>query len=177
MASVFKPKGKSKYVIFYTDEDGRRRKKVGYRDKANTQRLLHVIEEHVALRTAGLATVSLSARIIDRLLGTELARDAPRKVATDPSKARPIPPDLARYEDQLVPLEVPVPCIYFLVRDDVVVYVGQSGNLHVRVNTHLRDKQFDRVLYLPTPLEDLDRVERGFILALQPEYNLQGKGD
>ena len=29
MASVFKPRGKSKYVIFYTDETGRRRKKTG----------------------------------------------------------------------------------------------------------------------------------------------------
>ena len=27
MASIFKPAGKSKYVIFYTDENGKRRKK------------------------------------------------------------------------------------------------------------------------------------------------------
>jgi hypothetical protein len=176
MASVFKPKGSAKYVIFYTDENGRRRKKVACADKSIARRIAGEIENHVALRKAGLATVSLSARIIDRLLRTGLARDAPREFATDPSEARPIPPDLARYEDQLVPLEVSDPCIYFLVRDDVVVYVGQSVNLHVRVNAHPRDKRFDRVLYLPTPLEDLDRVERGFILALQPEYNLQGKG-
>ena len=33
MASIFKPPGKSKYVIFYTDENGRRKKKTGSTDK------------------------------------------------------------------------------------------------------------------------------------------------
>lgn len=54
MASVFKPKGKSKYVIFYTDETGRRRKKAGATDKAVTQRLAAKLENDVALRKQGL---------------------------------------------------------------------------------------------------------------------------
>ena len=39
MASVFKPKGSSKYVIFYFDENGSRRKKTGATDKAVTERI------------------------------------------------------------------------------------------------------------------------------------------
>jgi integrase len=54
MASVFKPAGKSKYVIIYTDEIGRRRKKIGATDKAVTQRLANELENRVAMRKGGL---------------------------------------------------------------------------------------------------------------------------
>jgi integrase len=54
MASVFKPKGSAKYVIFYTDETGRRRKKAGTTDKAVTERIARDIENRVALRREGV---------------------------------------------------------------------------------------------------------------------------
>src|SRR6478672_3961700 len=54
MASIFKPKGKSRYVILYSDETGHRRKKVGATDKAVTQRLASKLENEVALRKQGL---------------------------------------------------------------------------------------------------------------------------
>src|SRR5947209_1971024 len=54
MASIFKPKGKTKYVIFYTDETGRRRKKTGATDKTVTQRIARDLENRVALRREGL---------------------------------------------------------------------------------------------------------------------------
>ena len=54
MASVFKPGGKSKYVILYTDETGRRRKKTGATDKQITERLASALENKVALRREGL---------------------------------------------------------------------------------------------------------------------------
>jgi integrase len=54
MSSVFKPKGKTRYVILYHDEHGRRRKKVGATDKAVTQRIARDIENRVALRREGL---------------------------------------------------------------------------------------------------------------------------
>jgi hypothetical protein len=50
MASVFKPAGKSKYVIVYIDENGRRRKKVVTTDKAVSERIAREIENRVALR-------------------------------------------------------------------------------------------------------------------------------
>jgi integrase len=54
MASVFKPAGKSKYRIEYTDELGRRRKATGASDKAVTQRIAADLENKVALRRAGI---------------------------------------------------------------------------------------------------------------------------
>jgi hypothetical protein len=54
MASVFKPAGKSKYVIFYTDENDRRRKKAGATDKVVTERIARDIENKVALRREGV---------------------------------------------------------------------------------------------------------------------------
>ena len=54
MASVFKPKGSKKYVIFYTDEAGRRRKKAGATDKGVTQRIARDLENRAALRREGV---------------------------------------------------------------------------------------------------------------------------
>src|SRR5262245_42000729 len=55
MASVFKfPPHAKKYIIQYTDENGRRRKKVGTTDKVVSERIAWDIENRVALRKAGL---------------------------------------------------------------------------------------------------------------------------
>ena len=54
MASIFKPRGKDKFVIVYTDESGQRRKQVGTTDKAVTERIAADLEGKVALRIAGL---------------------------------------------------------------------------------------------------------------------------
>ena len=45
MASVFKPADFKKYVIVYTDENGRRRKKTAYTDKRESERLANQLEE------------------------------------------------------------------------------------------------------------------------------------
>jgi predicted GIY-YIG superfamily endonuclease len=175
MASIFKPTGKSKYVILYHDETGRRRKKTGATDKAVTKWIARTIESRVALRREGIATGNYPLRIIDVLLGTQLSQSIPPRIDPGPSGSHPPPPSLALYEDRLASLSRLAPCVYFLVRDDVVTYVGQTTNLYLRITHHRRDKRFDHVLYLSVEIEDLDRVERGFIAALQPEYNLQGK--
>ena len=54
MASAFKPAGKSKYSIEYTDENGRRRKATGTTDKAVSERISNDLENKVALRKAGI---------------------------------------------------------------------------------------------------------------------------
>ena len=54
MASVFKPAGKTRYRIEYTDEHGRRRKATGATDKAVSQRIANELEANVALRRQGL---------------------------------------------------------------------------------------------------------------------------
>jgi integrase len=54
MATVYRPKGRKKYVIEFFDEHGRRRKKVGASDKTVTQRIARDLENRVALRREGL---------------------------------------------------------------------------------------------------------------------------
>lgn len=65
--------------------------------------------------------------------------------------------------------------IYFLFRDDVCVYVGQSTDVHGRVRSHKLQreglKDFDSYALIPVDEDDLDSVETYYIRALQPEFN------
>jgi hypothetical protein len=63
--------------------------------------------------------------------------------------------------------------VYFLVRNGVVVYVGQTRHLLTRIGRHKGwgAKKFDRVLYIETDISSLDHVERSFIEQLDPIYN------
>lgn len=70
----------------------------------------------------------------------------------------------------LIPI-VKTPGVYFLISKGDVVYVGQSKNVHVRINRHVVDKVFDVALYLPVAAPDLDRVEAHWINKLKPKYN------
>lgn len=65
--------------------------------------------------------------------------------------------------------------VYFLIRDDQVVYVGQAVDVHARVSTHGRNwKQFDSYTYIPCEHDRLDEVERHYIRLFQPELNVRG---
>jgi hypothetical protein len=178
MAEQLVRRGKCWYYRF-TDGDGVRRMRKGCADKRVTEEMFRRAETEAAKIRSGLLERrekqidALPLRLIDLILGSRLYQ------AVDPEtdQWRSIPPSLASHEDRIVELGGPAPCVYFLVRDDVVVYVGQTVNLHVRVVAHRRDKQFDRVLYLPTRREDLIQTEADFIARLQPEYNSHGKGE
>ena len=65
------------------------------------------------------------------------------------------------------------PGIYFLMLDDVVVYVGQAVNMRVRVAAHIGEgtKEFDRVAFVPCHPQNLLRYERSYIEKLVPKYN------
>jgi len=54
MATIFKPAGRTKYIIEYTNEDGKRCRKTGATDKGVTQRIANDLENRVALRREGL---------------------------------------------------------------------------------------------------------------------------
>ena len=62
------------------------------------------------------------------------------------------------------------PGIYFLCKEQEVVYVGQSVNATARVHQHAK-KEFDSVFFLPWPEDDLSRIEAAFIRFLQPPLN------
>lgn len=63
------------------------------------------------------------------------------------------------------------PCIYFLLQEGVIVYVGMSTSLQVRISSHSQDKIFDRVLYLDYHDSNIEEVEASFIRYLKPKYN------
>lgn len=78
--------------------------------------------------------------------------------------------------------------VYALVRDGVVVYVGQSKKPLARVSAHrsnwgrksmpawmpasLRGVLFDEVHVLPCKVEQLDALERALIELYKPRYNI-----
>jgi hypothetical protein len=91
-------------------------------------------------------------------------------------------------------LEVPLikhPVVYFLLHKNVIVYVGQSTQLHCSIDRHLRErfpkrtrpapsygryrkyarKVFDRVVFYPVPKRRLDAVEQACITYFDPKYN------
>lgn len=73
----------------------------------------------------------------------------------------------------------PRACIYFLVSDGKIVYVGKSLVIWHRVWQHMNGhkgnppKVFDRVLYFTAPENQLDELEREFIRKLNPPLNFQ----
>jgi excinuclease UvrABC nuclease subunit len=82
------------------------------------------------------------------------------------------------------------PGVYALVREGVVVYVGQSKKPLSRVEAHrslgsrksaapgwlpIKGIIFDEVHVLPCRIEDLDRVERAMIDLYKPRFNCKLK--
>jgi hypothetical protein len=61
--------------------------------------------------------------------------------------------------------------IYFLIRSDRVVYVGQSVKVYARVLEHLASKEFDGFAFIPCPAKSLDVLESLYIHSLRPELN------
>ncbi len=101
-----------------------------------------------------------------------------RPVVQQPPAPATIPRALAEVEARLCeipPLEYP-PCVYFLVRDREITYVGQTRNLLSRLGQHRDDgKCWDRVLFLPVPADRLLEVELSWIKTLQPALNQVGR--
>lgn len=66
--------------------------------------------------------------------------------------------------------------IYFLLSNDVIVYIGESSNVLKRLQNHLYTpaefKKFDRVVYLPMGNPDWRKaLEKRLIRICQPKYN------
>lgn len=65
-------------------------------------------------------------------------------------------------------------CIYFLCKNEKVVYVGQAENVHQRLVEHMRTKEFDSVFYLRVPAHKMNKIELALISYLKPMYNKAG---
>lgn len=60
-------------------------------------------------------------------------------------------------------------CIYFLIRNSRVVYVGQTTDFHARILTHRNHKEFDRVAYVETTKDKLNDLEKLYIDRFIPK--------
>ena len=90
-------------------------------------------------------------------------------------KATNIPNELTSHGDDLYEYNTFLPpCVYFLIDNSQIVYVGQSMSLGLRIHAHRTDKNFDKVLYMPIDEYRLLEVERFFIETLEPKYNREG---
>lgn len=63
--------------------------------------------------------------------------------------------------------------IYFLIKDGVIVYIGQSKKVFSRIESHKDDskKEFDSACYFECKEEELDTFEKVLIQAFWPKYN------
>ncbi|MBN2118549.1 MAG: GIY-YIG nuclease family protein [Anaerolineales bacterium] len=66
-----------------------------------------------------------------------------------------------------------IPCVYFLMHRDRVVYVGRTSNLYLRIGNHLREKQgmFTGIQYIHCGQRESERLERRYIKKYNPPLN------
>jgi hypothetical protein len=84
--------------------------------------------------------------------------------------------DLLSIDDILeTSMEIPKTCgIYFLINNNEIVYVGQSINIHQRLQKHLYEKQFDKINIIPCERFELNRMESLYINKFKPKLNVAG---
>lgn len=79
---------------------------------------------------------------------------------------------------EIVGSAVPIPetsGIYFLIKGDTVVYVGQSKNVYSRIRRHLDTKVFDKINVIACEESELNRLESMYIRKFSPVLNVVGK--
>ena len=122
--------------------------------------------------------------LVTNLMKQTLGRSFPQAIRvpipTSPGKMPDLPQTLLLFAQHLgVYGEVFLPpCVYFLVCERKVVYVGKTTDLPGRISGHRREreKKFDCVFYLPVPEHELFDVESSFISILKPKYNHGKRG-
>ena len=123
-------------------------------------------------------------------------RSAGRKTRAMSSSDEWVIPDCLRpFEGHLsefpLPDYIPNVVVYFLLKNNEVVYVGQTTDLPLRIGTHLQYKEFDRLLYVEVNVDDrhlndtgrvhrywrkdcrvyLNQLERAFVKLCKPRLN------
>lgn len=61
--------------------------------------------------------------------------------------------------------------IYFLLHNNKIVYIGQSGDIHGRVISHRRNKVFDSIRSIECHIKNLNFYEKRWIDKFKPKYN------
>jgi hypothetical protein len=76
---------------------------------------------------------------------------------------------------ELIALAIPykrICGVYFLFRDEEIVYVGQSADVHRRLMAHRNRIKFDAVAIVPCDEDTLCIAEAYYIAGLRPAHNL-----
>jgi hypothetical protein len=121
--------------------------------------------------------LGFTPEIIDQIFASDFAQgmyegvSAMVELTNIGEAAANVPEQIADISDLKEYYARPICGVYFLLRDEQVVYVGQSTSLGVRIASHDKRKDFDRVVYFECHPADLNRLETAFILKLKPEYN------
>ena len=83
--------------------------------------------------------------------------------------------NLEIYSDEIIAnrtqLTSQITGIYFLYRNEEIVYIGQSRNLHRRIIQHCYGKEFDSYSYIQCDESELNDLEFEFIAKHKPMYN------
>ncbi|MBB5509543.1 GIY-YIG nuclease family protein [Paraburkholderia atlantica] len=125
-----------------------------------------------------------AAREWGRALETKLRKRAELKELLDVGASLPNFPgrivqamlDSPLSPEQIIAAAIPTSVIcgvYFLIRGERIVYVGQSKNVLRRIARHMDDgREFDRFSVSPCNEHELDGLERTYITALYPDENM-----
>ena len=63
-------------------------------------------------------------------------------------------------------------CIYFLLQNNKVVYVGKTLNGKLRINKHKNEKIFDEIYIIKCKKNELSEIEDYYMMKYKPKYNL-----
>ena len=92
-------------------------------------------------------------------------------------------PDVFFTENEILENRLPIQDVirsgvYFLIKNERIVYVGQSINVYSRIAEHYKSKFFSDVFSVPCPRSNLDVLESMYIHTFNPDLNgrsVQGK--
>lgn len=66
--------------------------------------------------------------------------------------------------------DIKISCIYFIVKDGEILYIGQSKNFLVRFMAY-KKANYDYIRIIPCKPENLLAYEKRWILRYMPKYN------
>lgn len=80
------------------------------------------------------------------------------------------PEDIIRDRIKYTPREDKC-CVYVLMLNGEIVYVGQTVNLPLRLTQHAKTKDFDSYWSTPVHRSEMSSAEAAYIVALNPRLN------
>jgi len=113
-----------------------------------------------------------AVNLLSRVEGRDLPEPIKIGAGLREKNARKVPVELAEVERLYdITGEYRRTGIYFLCLENKIQYIGQAKCAASRIKSHLKDKVFDQVLFLPWPGDDLDRIEGALIRHFKPPLN------